>query len=95
MGYIKWFLFLSRVTLISNIFFVIDFLLAYTQIELPQFIVGMALIFGWAPVSPVLNFAVAFALILLVVKGVRNPAPTWIIGVNLFLFFIQTAYYLY
>jgi hypothetical protein len=95
MVYIKWFLFLSRVTFISNIFFVVDLLLAFTRIELPQFIVGMALVFGWAPVSPMLNFITAFVLVLLLVKGIKNPAPLWLIGVNLFLFVIQTVYYLY
>lgn len=95
MGYIKWFLFLSRITFISNVFFVIDLLLAYTHLQLPQFLVGFALIIGWAPVSPVLNFATMFCLILLLIKGIKKPAPVWLIAVNMLLFVFQMLNFLY
>lgn len=94
MSYVKWFLFLSRITFISNVFFVIDLLLAFTHIQLPQIVAGFTLILGWAPVSPLLNFATVFALILLLVKGVRNPAPIWLIAVNMFLLVFQILYFL-
>ena len=83
MTYIKWFLFLSRITFITNIFFLVSLVLEFTHLDasLPQALIGFTLVLGLS--SPVINFIVLFCLFILLVKGIRKPAPVWLITANL------------
>jgi hypothetical protein len=90
----KWFLFLSRITFISNILFVCCLLLRYTHIVLPEMVSGFVLVMGWVPVSPLLNLVTFVWLVVLLLQRERGQAPLWLLGTNTLFFFIQSIYFI-
>ncbi|MGI8951797.1 MAG: hypothetical protein ACR2FN_09470 [Chitinophagaceae bacterium] len=91
----KWFSFLAKLTFISNVLFIFCFAFRYVSIVLPEFLISFMIVIGWAPFSPILNFITGFILLILLIKGIRRPAPLWIITFNLFWMFFQTVYFLF
>jgi hypothetical protein len=90
----KWYLFLSRITFISNILFMLSLLLRYTHLVLPEAVTGFVLVIGWAPVSPLLNLVTFVWLVVLLLQRERGKAPLWLLSSNALFFFIQSIYFI-
>ncbi len=90
----KWFLVLNRITFISNSLFILCVLFRYFPLKLPEFVVGFMIILGWAPLSPLLNFATAFSFLMFAIKGIKTDAKIWILGFNFFWLIFQLFYFI-
>jgi hypothetical protein len=82
-------LFLERLTLISNILFVVCLIMQRTQDIIPsQDIKGIIIVLGWF-LSPFLNLAANIWLGVLLVKKQSNQIPVWLAMTNLLFLFVE------
>jgi hypothetical protein len=84
-------LFLSRVTFICNLFFIICLLLRHTHFTLPAALNEFVVLAGWI-LSVLLNFIFTTATVLVGVIKKNLLVPFWLISVNTFFFLFQLIY---
>jgi hypothetical protein len=89
----RWLLFLSRVALICNLFFIACLLLRFTNVSLSQDLNGFIIIVGY-PLSLLINTVVNFTLFALAILKRDIVLPALLILFNLFTFILQLAYFL-
>ena len=82
-------LFLERLTLISNILFIVCLVMQRTQDIIPsQDIKGIIIVLGWF-LSPFLNLTANIWLGVLLVKKQPNQIPAWLAITNFLFLFIE------
>jgi len=82
-------LFLERLTLISNILFIVCLFMQRTQDIIPsQDIKGIIIVLGWF-LSPFLNLTANIWLGVLLVKKQSNQIPVWLAMTNLLFLFVE------
>jgi len=82
-------LFLERLSLISNILFIVCFIMQRTQDIIPsQDLKGLIIVIGWF-LSPFLSLSANIWLGVLLVKKQPNQVPIWLAITNLLFLFIQ------
>ncbi len=86
-------LFVSRVALICNLFFILCLILRYTSLPLPQDVKGFIIVVGY-PLSIIVNLGLTAFIIFLI--SMRNPIniPAWLTIFNLCCILFQIAYFL-
>lgn len=88
----RWLLFLSRVALICNLFFIVCLVLSYTHLNLPEALKSFIIIAGY-PMSLVLNLVVNVGSIYLLVGRKTEYLNKRITLFNLICFLFQIAYF--
>ena len=84
-------LFLGRVAVICNVFFVICLLLRHTHFKIPTALNEFVIIVGWV-LSVILNFIFVIVAAAIFVRKKNISVPFWLITVNSFFFFFQIIY---
>lgn len=88
----RWLLFLSRVALICNLFFIVCLILSYTHLNLPESLKSFIIITGY-PMSFILNLVVNAAIIYLLIVRKTDVLHKKIALFNLFCLLFQIAYF--
>lgn len=88
----RWLLFLSRVALICNLFFIVCLLLSYTHLSLPEAVKSFIIIAGY-PMSLALNLVVNVGIIYLLLVKKTEVLNKKITLFNLICFLFQIAYF--
>ena len=85
-------LFIARVSLICNFFFVICLLMRHTFISIPKNLDEFVIITGWT-LSVIINFIFAICTIVFLTKR-QTGIPFWLIIINNVFFLFQIFYFL-
>ena len=90
----RWLLFLSKVTFICNICFILCLLLRHTHITFTEAFSEFVIIQGWL-MSVVFN--VLFGAAVIAARAGQRPTdvPVWIIAANFAAMLLQLFYYLF
>lgn len=89
----RWLLFLARVALICNLFFIACLVLRYTHLALSEDFKGFIIVIGY-PLSIIMNVAVNLCVITFAIMRRPTGLPGWLTILNLLFFFFQIAYFL-
>jgi hypothetical protein len=84
-------LFLSRVTFICNLLFIICLLIRHTHFTLPDAFAGFVVLAGWM-LSVLLNLIITIAAVVVGVVKKNLLVPFWLVAMNTFFFFFQLIY---
>ena len=86
--------FLSKLALIFNVVYIVDFLLRTKIVANNSGMEFVPLLGGWF-ISPILNLSLIFSLILVKKPGEKLPVPKWIWTVCLFFLLFQFVAFLF
>lgn len=89
----RFLLFLARVAVVCNVFFLVCVILRYTSIDLEQAVNGIIIVLGWF-LSVILNVVVHVILIGRKIVQKQVQLPAFLLIFNLFWFIFQIFYFL-
>jgi hypothetical protein len=90
----RWLLFVARVALICNLFFIVCVVLRYTDLTLSQDFKGFVIIVGY-PMSVIMNAVVNIAVFACLIMRRQTGLPPWLTIFNVFCFFFQIVYFIF
>ena len=90
----RWLLFVARVALICNLFFIACVVLRYTNLTLSEDAKGFIIVVGY-PMSIIMNLVVNISVFVFMLLRRQTGLPHWLVISNMFLFFFQIAYFIF
>jgi hypothetical protein len=90
----RWLLFLSKVTFICNLCFILCLVIRHTQLAFSADFTSFVIIQGWL-LSVVFNVLFGVAIITARTRQIPLDIPVWLVSFNFAAMFFQIVYYLF
>lgn len=87
----RWLLFLSRLALICNIFFLLSFSLHFYNWAQDENLSSTVIIIGYF-LAALINPVTVLSYLVIALMGRTNPVPSWLVALNIVFLILQLFY---